>query len=269
MRLAVMIYSHGREFKAGVYQVPNGMSYLDLIDFFTCKGTERAEVVTIPEGSSNMLIARILSKKLEIDSEKVIALCNDTAFIRKLGVKDKSLEGYLLPDSYFFPKKTTAEAALKKMHEEFEKFYKSYIKLKLAGRKQSLHEIITMASIVDGESNNEKEFPDIAAVYYNRLHTGMKLQADPTVQYATNEPWHRLTISDLKTRSPYNTYMNYGLPPGPINNPGRAAIKAAIDPAKSKNLYFVADGTGSHTFSTTYGEHLKKVKNYRAIQDSH
>ena len=127
----------------------------------------------------------------------------------------------------------------------------------------SVHDIITLASIVEGETKKEEEMPVIAEVYYNRLKHGMKLEADPTIQYLIEGKWRRLLYEDLKTDSPYNTYLYSGLPPGPINNPGKSAILAAFYPDDNNYLYFVADGNGGHKFSSTYSEHLKNVRDYR------
>jgi UPF0755 protein len=126
-----------------------------------------------------------------------------------------------------------------------------------------MHELLTVASIVEGETNKVEEMPIIAGVYYNRLRIGMRLQADPTVQYLQINGWKRLKYRDLRTKNPYNTYLFTGLPPGPINNPRKEAILAALYPVKHQYFYFVADGQGGHKFSKTYTEHLRLVKEYR------
>lgn len=129
--------------------------------------------------------------------------------------------------------------------------------------KLTLNEVLTMASIVEGEAMYDDERPVIAGVYYNRLRKRMRLQADPTVQYAVSDLPRRLSRSDLKIDSPYNTYEHYGLPPGPINNPGRKSILAALYPAKHQYLYFVSNYNGRHRFSRTYEEHQRHVREYR------
>jgi UPF0755 protein len=131
-------------------------------------------------------------------------------------------------------------------------------------KKISLKEAVTMASIIEGETRNDSEKKTIAGVYYNRLRKKMRLEADPTVQYALPDgPKKRLTYSDLKYPSPYNTYLNRGLPPGPINNPGLSSIMVAIFPEDNKYLYFVAKGDGSHRFAETYDQHKKNIAEYR------
>jgi UPF0755 protein len=125
------------------------------------------------------------------------------------------------------------------------------------------HQVLTMASIIDGETNKTEEMPVIAGVYYNRLRIGMRLQADPTVQYLIPGGWKRLIYDDLNIDSPYNTYKFAGLPPGPINNPGKEAIRAALYPQKHKYIFFVADGNGGHKFAESYTQHLRLVNEYR------
>ena len=125
------------------------------------------------------------------------------------------------------------------------------------------HEILTLASIIEGETNIIEEMPRISGVYHNRLRRGMKLQADPTIQYLIPGEWRRVLFKDLEIDSPYNTYKYKGLPPGPINNPGKDAILAALYPEQNKYLYFVADGKGGHSFSKTFNEHSRKVIQYR------
>jgi UPF0755 protein len=126
-----------------------------------------------------------------------------------------------------------------------------------------VHNILSLASIVNGETNLVTEMQRIAGVYHNRLNLGMKLQADPTIQYLLPGGWRRLLFKDLEINSPYNTYLYAGLPPGPINNPGKNAIIAALYPEQSNYLYFVANGNGGHKFSKTHSGHLKNVREYR------
>jgi len=134
--------------------------------------------------------------------------------------------------------------------------------------KMTIGQVLTMASIVEGETVLDRERPIIAGLYYNRLHRGMKLEADPTIQYIIPDGPRRLFYNDLRIDSPYNTYKKYGLPPGPINNPGRKSILAALYPARHNYLYFVADGLGGHRFARTYEEHLRNVRAYRRAHAS-
>jgi UPF0755 protein len=146
---------------------------------------------------------------------------------------------------------------------EFRKFFADSLQRRARQIKMTINEVLTMASIVEGETILDRERPIIAGLYYNRLRRRMKLEADPTIQYIISDGPRRLLYLDLRTESPYNTYQKYGLPPGPINNPGRKSILAALYPAKHNYLYFVADGTGGHRFARTFEEHLKNVRAYR------
>lgn len=267
MRIAAFIYGADKKIKAGRYKIPNGLSYVSLLELFIKGEREIPQVVTFQEGITISQFAHILKTKVHADSAEVMRLCSDTVFIRSLGLDVPTLEGYLLPDTYYIYDGTPADKVIRRLRQEFAKFFSDSLRTQLKKMKYNLHQVLTVASIVEGESNMVKEFPVIAGVYYNRLESGMKLQADPTVQYAFNSAnkWKRLFNKDLLVNSPYNTYVNYGLPPGPINNPGKAAILGALFPQKHNYLYFVADGTGGHKFSATYDEHLKLIAAYRSI----
>jgi UPF0755 protein len=184
-----------------------------------------------------------------------------------------SLEGYLFPDTYYFDPHVTSHDIIDRLLRTFDQRFSA--DLRDAAQKQNLtvHQAVTLASIVEREAQVPDERPLIAAVYLNRLRLGMPLQADPTVQYAlAADPqsvakygwWKRdLTLDDLHFKSPFNTYQNPGLPPGPIANPGLASIRAVANPANVKYLYFVAKGDGSHAFAETLDEHNRNVQKYQ------
>jgi UPF0755 protein len=182
-----------------------------------------------------------------------------------LGIDAKSLEGYLLPADYEWYERSSAEEVLKSLCYSFKNFFTDSLVERTSEIGFTVHEVLTLASIIKGETDKVDEMPRISGVYHNRLRIGMKLQADPTVQYLLKNGWRRLTYKDLEIDSPYNTYKYFGLPPGPINNPGRDAILAALYPEKNKYLYFVADGNGGHTFAETLAGHNKNVINYRKL----
>jgi UPF0755 protein len=198
---------------------------------------------------------------LGIDSEKIISLCHDEKFIHKLGIDAKSLEGYLLPETYSFYWQPDEQEILERMLDGFKRFYTD----SLAEQQEQLDvtqlEILTLASIVEAESGMDGERPIIAGVYWNRLRKRMRLEADPTIQYALGEE-KRLRFKDLNVDSPYNTYRHSGLPPGPINNPGKSSILAALFPQRHAFLYFVATGTGGHRFAKNYSDHQKNIRQY-------
>lgn len=268
MRVAAFIVGAEKNIKAGRYKIINGLSYVELADLFVNGKPEVPIAFKLGNGITLKSFAQIMNDKFNADAKHVIALCSDTAIIRTLGFKTNSLEGYLFPGIYEFYEDTPPDQIIMHIGRKFNSFFNDTLMKKAAESKYNLHQILTMASIVEGESNKAEEFPTIAGVYYNRLQIGMKLQADPTVQYANDWTWRRLYRRDLKIKNPYNTYLYYGLPPGPINNPGPEAILAALYPAKHNYIYFVADGKGGHWFSSSYSEHLTKVRKFRKIRDA-
>ena len=208
--------------------------------------------VVIPEGWSAKQIAELLQSG---------GVCPADAFLRL--VRRDALEGYLFPATYNFEPDSDAARVAGRMRAEFERrgaveFAKVRSKPRL-----TLHQVLTLASIVEREAVRKYEQPLIAAVYLNRLRLRMRLQADPTVQYALGYWKKGLTFRDLQTPSPYNTYVHYGLPPGPICNPGLGAVRAVLHPAVTEDLYFVADHEGGHVFAATPEEHLKAKKDFK------
>ena len=192
-------------------------------------------------------------------------LSSDKLFLRKLNINAPTIEGYLLPDTYYFYENVSPEEVLIRLNNEMEKLFDDQAKLQMKKLGLTKNEILTLASLVDGESNKVSEFRRIAGVYYNRIKKRIKLQADPTIQYLirNKRKYNKIYYKYLEIDSPYNTYKNYGLPPTPINNPGRDAVLAALYPEKHSLLFFVADGTGGHVFSKTSREHKRNVAKYR------
>ena len=187
-------------------------------------------------------------------------------FINSLGIKGESLEGYLFPDTYLFFEGDSPESVIKTMVKQYQSIWTSEFNDRLASMNMSEKEILTLASIIEGEVIYNSERPIISGVYHNRLRMGMKLQADPTIQYIILDGPRRLLNKDLKIRSPYNTYLNNGLPPGPINSPGKESIRAALYPNEHDYLFFVAKGDGKHTFTTNEKDHLKAKKVFQKIR---
>lgn len=172
------------------------------------------------------------------------------------------LEGYLFPETYLYSKGMKPEDMVKAMLGDLDHALDPKLKARAAELNLSIHDLLTLASIVEKEAQVPAERPIIAAVYWNRLHIGMKLDADPTVKYALDEPGKVVTLKDLEVDSPYNTYKNAGLPPGPIANPGRPAIEAVLWPADVNYLYFVAKGDGTHAFASNWDEHVRNMARY-------
>lgn len=221
---------------------------------------------TVLEGMRIKQIAKSCANKFNITEKDFIKETENDSLINVLGLrgKVKNLEGFLFPDTYRVPVDITAREMVLVL---FNEFYRKFVLNEQYDFKENpkrLLEKITLASIVQGETQIEEEMPVIAGVYMNRIAKRMRLEADPTIQYVLPDgPKQRLMKSDLKIDSPYNTYLNYGLPPGPINNPGLKCIEAAINPGKHDYIFFVATGKGGHTFTSTYKEHLEAVKEYK------
>jgi len=255
------------EIIAGEYHFKNGLTNIDVLKEITDKERYKSVTITIPEGLNIRQIAHLLSRLHGLDSARFVREANNDSLIALLGIKADNLEGYLFPDTYNFifnTKDNPEREIVFTMAAQFRRKLTGEMKKEMERKKLILKDLITMASIIEGETRYEPEKKIIAGVYYNRLKKKMKLEADPTVQYALPGGWKNvLSYNDLKIKSPYNTYLNQGLPPGPINNPGLDAIKAALEPDNNKYLYFVAKGDGTHRFAETYEQHKKNIQEYK------
>jgi UPF0755 protein len=242
------------ELRAGEYQIKEHASMRDVIDTLS-EGKSILYKTTLPEGLTSEQIVERLKAEPSLSGEVV-------------GVPP---EGSLLPDTYYFSKGASRNEILDRMRNDMEK--------SVAGLWEqrdpeipvrSIEELVTFASIVEKETGRADERDRVAAVFYNRLRKGMRLQSDPTIIYGIvggqGVLGRGITKADIETKSPYNTYQINGLPPGPICNPGKSALLAALHPAKTGDLYFVADGTGGHTFSETLKEHNNAVQKWRAVE---
>lgn len=252
--------------KFGRYRITSGMSNLAIYRDLTEGLSNEPIAVRIVEGARMHHVAGRLSSELGVDSSLIAALCVNPEFINSLGIEAPSLEGYLLPDTYRFAWQTDEAELVRSLVKSFQDFYVDSLKARQERLGMTVNEVLTLASIVEGETSLDAERATIAGVYFNRLRARMPLQADPTIQYIIPDGPRRLFYSDLKINSPYNTYRNPGLPPGPINNPSRQSILAVLYPEKHQYYYFVADGTGGHKFSRNYSEHQRAVRNWRKIR---
>lgn len=217
--------------------------------------------ITIPEGFTAQQIAERLENQEIISSDEFLKIVNSSNLYKEFRIIPKGkLEGFLFPDTYYFPKDMEEKEIIKVMLSRFEEIAPSDIEERANKLGLTVKEVITLASLIEKEAKKEQERKLIAGVLYNRLKKGMKLQSCATVQYALGKHKNRLLYEDLKIDSPYNTYLHYGLPPTPICNPGLASIESALNPAKTDYLYFVVKPDGSHFFSKTYQEHLQAKK---------
>jgi UPF0755 protein len=254
-RYAVRIMGADTKIRAGNMMLASGQSLLELIRNLT-RTKALGTPVTIPEGRTAADVAEILRDKLGVDSSMFMGVVTDTEFVRSLGLDGPSLEGYLYPDTYFIAIGSDSRRIASRMVANFRNHLPKDFDQQAEAVGMSMHEVLTLASIVEWETYSRDEATLISSVYHNRLKRGMPLQADPTVSYALGKGPARLYYSDLKVDSPYNTYRNTGLPPGPIDNPGLPAIRAALNPAATNYLYFVARGDGTHIFTTNLADHL-------------
>ena len=257
-RLYAKLRRGDRTIRAGTYELRKDASWSSVLASLR-SGKGIVNTVTVPEGFTLAQTEAILASKLSLPIDSIRAATRDSALLQRLRVSRPDLEGYLFPDTYFFPPGTTARAAVQAMARRFEQQWKPEWTARLDTFAISRHEVVTLASIVEKEAKLPQERPIIASVYWNRLRRGMLLQADPTVQYALPEYQTRLLYRHLAVRSPYNTYRYTGLPPGPIAAPGEASIVATLYPADTKFLYFVAYPDGHHEFRVTAAEHEKAV----------
>ena len=257
-----------RHVKAGQYAFRPGTTVPALLRALG-RGMYGLDLLTIPEGLTVREVAQLLSGRLRVSAATIDSLAHDPALLDSLGVPAPSLEGYLAPDSYEWLPGTSPELALRTLvahtRERVQKATAGCDSMPLGFNP---HQLLTMASIVESEAQAQSERPRIARVYMNRLEQGMRLQADPTVGYALGRnPRSRLTVRELRTESPYNTYLHDGLPPGPICSPGLASIEAVMKASPGvKDLYFVARGDGHHMFAATYPQHLANIQAAHALQ---
>lgn len=250
--------------KAGEYILSTAMD-IDTILERLVKGSKNMDTAkfTIPEGYEIKEIAERLSEDGVVDKEVFLDLTSDKSnfedkysFLKELD-GGQSLEGFLFPSTYEIYKDASEEEIIDKMLSQFEKIYREEIEPKMSDFDLSLNQIITLASIIEREGKLDKERPLISAVFHNRLEDGMMLQSCATVQYVLGERKEELSTADTRIDSPFNTYINEGLPPAPIASSGKASLLAAVNPEDVDFLFFVKTGAdGSHTFTRTYEEHL-------------
>ena len=249
-------------------KIPTGRFLIDgmisdaiLIDIIFNKGPIKLKL-TIPEGSQSKNLFQDINTLLSTDYD-FNKYFNSTEILEQYKVDASSLEGYLYPDTYYLYHDSSPEEIIDILLSEFWKKFNKNLQHRANQLGFSVHEVVTLASIIEGEAMLDSERSTISSVYHNRLKINMKLQADPTIQYIIPGPPKTLSNRDLRIKSDYNTYQNYGLPPGPINNPGIASIKAALYPEDTNFLFFVAQGDGSHAFTTNEKDHEEAKRIYK------
>ena len=264
-QLAVKILGYEKDIPAGRFRIEKASTNYAIIDQLV-NGKQLTKKVTIREGWTISMIAKELDEKLGIKTHFFEDATHNKNLLDKWGIQAKSFEGYLFPNTYQFTGNELPFDIINRMVGEYKNNFSDDMYEQMKKIKMTEVEVLTLASIIEGEAIYDRERPIISGVYHNRLNTGMRLQADPTIQYIIDDSPRRLLNRDLKIDSPYNTYLYNGLPPGSINNPGLESIKAALYPESNDYFYFVARGDGYHTFSTNEKDHNKAKKKFQEVR---
>lgn len=257
-----------RHIRAGEYELAGTMPPSLILDKLI-RGEIKGYRVPIPEGYDIKQIAATLASQKLIDKKKFLRLCTDQEFLSSLGISAQSAEGYLFPETYILTKSMDEEEIISLMVEQFRKRITPEMEERAEALGFSMDQIVTIASMIEKEGRIKDEKPLIAAVFYNRLKLSMRLQSDPTAVYGFADFSGPITREHLRRKSPYNTYQISGLPPGPITNPGLDSIMAALYPAGSDFLYFVARNDGSHQFSTRLSHHNAAVVKFQVKRNTY
>ena len=266
-QLVAQVTGGAGQIMPGRYLVPRGASTGSILEQLQT-GRNRFRRIVIPEGWGIAQIGRVLRDSLGADTTEFLAATRDSARRARMQTPAADVEGYLFPATYDFTEDVTASMVVDTMLTTFERRWKDEWNPRIAQQGRTRHAVVTLASIVEKEAGRSADRPLIAAVYMNRLRSGMRLQADPTVLYAMKLVAKRVLYADLKVDSPYNTYRVNGLPPGPIASPGTASLTAAIEPARSDAMFFVAFPDGHSEFTRTFREHSVAVQRSRVARDS-
>jgi len=219
--------------------------------------------LTVPEGYTLQQIAALVAQEKLGDESEIVKAAADRARLKEKGIEADTFEGYLFPDTYHFPRNVSPEKIITTMVQKFWDVFTPEWRERCRLLGFSIHEVVTLASIIEKETGVPEERPIISSVFHNRLKKRMRLESDPTVIYRIKGFNGNLTRKDLDIRDPYNTYQNRGLPPGPIASPGLESLKAALYPADTKYLYFVSRNDKTHHFSANLEDHNRAVRKYQ------
>jgi len=263
--LALRIRARGRVVQAGEYRFAEPLSTFDVLEKLV-SGDTFTFAVTIPEGLTLAETADLLAGRGLAEASAIRSAFEEASLVRDLDPEAPSLEGYLYPTTYRFPRKVAPDELARTLLSQFKQVFDGKRREEARKLGLSLRQVVTLASVIEKETGLAEERPLIASVFWNRLRIGMPLQSDPTIIYALELEGTfdgNLRRDDLDLDSPYNTYRFPGLPPGPIASPGEASIKAVLEPAESRYLYFVSRNDGSHHFSESYSDHANAVRRYQ------
>jgi UPF0755 protein len=265
LRLALRWTGASRNLQAGEYRFDRPMTAIEVVDKIA-RGEVYGQRITFPEGLTIREMAAVYESRGLGRASEFIEAARNTALIQDLDPMAPDLEGYLFPDTYTVGRTAVASQLIESMVAGFRAAYPADVPQPADGPPLTTRELVTLASLVEKETAKPDERPVVSAVYHNRLRIGMPMQADPTVIYALQKAGKydgNIRRDDLSIKSPYNTYQNRGLPPGPIASPGKAALEAAARPADVGFLYFVSRNDGSHVFATTLPEHNRNVQEFQ------
>lgn len=251
-----------RNLQAGEYRISPQMTPLEVLGSLS-RGKVVLHRVTIPEGFNIRQVARRLDEKGLADADAFLGAATDPQLAQQLNIPADTVEGYLFPDTYAFARSVSPEKIIRTMTGQLRQHFPPEWRERARNMDFSVHEIITLASIIEKETGAPEERKIIASVFHNRLEKNMRLETDPTVIYGIENFDGNLTREHLRRHSPYNTYRIRGLPPGPIANPGLASIRAALYPADTDFLFFVSRKDGTHQFSETLKAHNQAVRKYQ------
>lgn len=251
--------------KAGEYDLSPSMTPATVLDRII-KGNVLLHKVTVPEGYNIQQIATLIGKSGLCAEDRFLKTALNASFARKMDIAGNTFEGYLFPDTYYFSRDVSPEKIIRTMHKRFKTVFTDQWRERAKKLGFSVHDIVTLASIIEKETGASQERPVISSVFHNRLKKRMRLESDPTVIYGMADFNGNITKKDLRTHTPYNTYKIKGLPPGPIANPGREALKAALYPAETRFLYFVSKRDTTHKFSTNIKDHNQAVRKYQLLR---
>jgi UPF0755 protein len=261
-KLFARIKGYDRKVKAGEYLLSSSMSPEKILETLV-GGKVYLYRISIPEGYNLNQIAALLDEKGVFNGTEFLEAANDPTFTEQLGINARNFEGYLFPDTYFFAKGVSARKMISTMVKQFHVTFNPVWEKRPADLSFSIHEIVTLASMIEKETGVADERPLVSSVFHNRLNKNMRLQSDPTVIYGVEDFDGNLTRKHLNTPTPYNTYTSKGLPPGPIANPGKASLEAALFFPETPYLYFVSKKDKTHFFSTNYDDHKEAVRKYQ------
>lgn len=261
-KLMAQLRGEAQHLKAGEYQLAASMTPLEILDKIV-RGDVRLIKLTVPEGYNLRQIAVLVAQTGLASEDAFYKAATDAAVARKHDIQAATLEGYLFPETYHFPPKVAPGEIISKMTAQFWTVFSDEMKQRAKKMNLSVHQVVTLASIIEKETGATEERPLISSVFHNRLKRGMRLESDPTVIYGLKSFDGNLTRKHLNTPTPYNTYAIKGLPPGPIANPGYEALKAALHPSDTRYLFFVSKKDATHHFSADLKTHNRAVRKYQ------